>query len=805
MFRIFDKFRRRILELPTFRNRAASTEADQQKVQQSLLSDVLNNWPDGEPFRVATVLARYPELANSQAALVDLALEEFTRRKNDGEELTEMRFANQFPEFRSALLDSLLFENVLQENPWFEQALMPQAQNREVQWPLVGEVIAGFRLVEPLGSGGFSRVFVAEDMEFNNRRVALKICRSDTHEANTLAELQHVAIGAVHYVRSVPARGLTAICMPFCSRTTLHSVIRRSWLTAKAPQTARPAWEQVRKNNRLEREDAPWAKAEFSDWVLDLTIMLARALAASHEKDTIHCDLKPSNILISSDGLPILVDFNVAFRRSATASPCNVGGTLPYMAPEQIRAFAGNGFSDISGSTDIYGLGATIYELLTGKMPFGELTSADDGIRPLLELRRSGAAPIRQLNSNVDPKFAALLDACLSYEVSDRPASAELLADQLEKIRDRRRIRRPAIVTTIRAALITAAAAIVAAASFATTSEGPEPIQAAQSQVAPVPQVEDLVSNLLETGHDAFERGEFEAAFDCFKKATELDVEHEGAMLGQIRCCIHLGKTAAAQRLAQNWTTTRTPESAALQAYFSAMNDKWDVAADAFSRARASGVDTAAIRTNLAYALFMLNRDEESTDVIESLIQDFGDETGVSAILAAIYMKTQQGQEVAVKKALIAQKKRPVTDPTEFYDPVHLQTLVESAPEGPARGFIAGMVYPMFATAFKRVAPEVSRHMAGLAIIEFDRAVELGYDRAHWNAMKQVLNSAEPGYIETSDVAKKYEDVPAMALPPRVTSLFLCDPISGSKLDRWTGRFLSDADQDSAATLVARK
>ena len=592
------------------------------------------------------------------------------------------------------------------------------------------------------------------------------------------------------------------------------SSVDRGW-GGRAPQTANLAWDQVRKGNRLDRLDVPWAHSAFGDWVLDLTIMLARALAASHEKDIVHCDLKPSNILISAEGLPILVDFNVAFRRSATASPGNVGGTLPYMAPEQIRAFAGDGFSDISGQTDIYGLGATIYELLTGKMPFGEITSADDGVRPLLQLRRDGAAPIRKLNRDVDPEFATLLDNCLNYEISDRPATAELLADQLEKIRDRRRTRRPITGTAIRAALVTAAAAIVAAATYF-SMETSEAAHTGQNQLAATVRAssikhvaprrqEDIVAELVETAYDAFEVGDFDVANERFKKASALDVEHEAAVLGQIRCCIHLGKPAVAARLVQNWTSARTMESMALRAYFSGLDGSWDVATDAFSKARAAGIDTPAIRANLAYALLKQRRFDDAQEVAEELLRDSGNDTGATLTQVQAYLMQQQDHETAAKKALMVQKKRPVTDPLDFYDANHVEFLIESAPEGPARAFVAGMVYPDLSTKLKDAAPEVSRRLLDLAMNEFDQGVQLGHDRAHWNAMKLVLDGCLPGYVADSTLAQKYANVPVNPNAPLVTPLFLSDPISGSRLDRWTGRHLNDFIEAADPALVATK
>nr|MBC8290488.1 serine/threonine protein kinase [Planctomycetota bacterium] len=405
---------------------------------QSQVSKVIWDWPQDEPFRVEKALEQYPELRDNPRAVIEFAVEEFADRRDCGEAVSATTFARQFPGVQTDLLDSLVVDQGFRDNSDWIQDILSRKPD-QFAWPAVGETVAGYKLLEPLGSGGFSRVYLADDPKVPDRKVALKLCRQETHEATSLANLNHRSIGVVYDVMRDDERRLGVISMQYRSRTTLYNVITRLW-GGPRPDSAAAVWNELCETNRLSGEAPEWSQASYSDWVLDLAIELSRGLAESHEHGIVHCDLKPANVLVDREGRPILVDFNVAFRRDAAASPGNVGGTLPYMAPEQIRAFAGRGYSEIGAATDLYGLGATIYELLTGRLPFGPVQSADDGVRALLSVRKSRPRSIRRRNSLVDMEFERLILDCMNYEIADRPQSAGELADALERIRTRKMI-----------------------------------------------------------------------------------------------------------------------------------------------------------------------------------------------------------------------------------------------------------------------------------------------------------------------------------------------------------------------------
>lgn len=175
--------------------------------------------------------------------------------------------------------------------------------------------------------------------------------------------------------------------------------------------------------------------------VVDWLGQMARALHFMHGKGVIHCDLKPSNVLLDDLGLVRLVDFGQA---RTLGDQGNSFGTLGYMAPEQA---AGDGQPDVRW--DVYGLGATAYRLLTGQYPRfskadrSSLSETRDSLarlrhyRELLQSRE--LTGLRSLNPKIDEDLGAIVEACLELDPERRTPSMAVLLEDLE----RRRYREP--------------------------------------------------------------------------------------------------------------------------------------------------------------------------------------------------------------------------------------------------------------------------------------------------------------------------------------------------------------------------
>jgi tetratricopeptide (TPR) repeat protein len=169
--------------------------------------------------------------------------------------------------------------------------------------------------------------------------------------------------------------------------------------------------------------------------VLWVAARIADGLAHAHERGILHRDLKPANILFADDSEPILLDFNLAAdtRAGVGAAVALVGGTLPYMAPEHLRAFR-DGEAAVDARSDIYALGVILYELLTGTHPFPVRTGSVDAILPRMIDDRLGTVPdIRRANPAVSPATASIIGHCLKPDPDRRYRSARELQEDLRR------------------------------------------------------------------------------------------------------------------------------------------------------------------------------------------------------------------------------------------------------------------------------------------------------------------------------------------------------------------------------------
>ena len=169
--------------------------------------------------------------------------------------------------------------------------------------------------------------------------------------------------------------------------------------------------------------DGPIAAREAAT----LLAPIARAVDYAHRRGVLHRDLKPSNILIDRDGRPHVADFGLAKRIDADAgltTPGGIVGTPGYMAPEQV----GVGRGQIGPASDVYGLGAILYQMLTGRPPFQAATALDT---VFLVLEQEPLPP-RLLNPRVDRDLELVALKCLQKPADLRYPAASALAADLE-------------------------------------------------------------------------------------------------------------------------------------------------------------------------------------------------------------------------------------------------------------------------------------------------------------------------------------------------------------------------------------
>jgi eukaryotic-like serine/threonine-protein kinase len=264
--------------------------------------------------------------------------------------------------------------------------------------------LVGYELLEPLGSGGMGKVYKARHLGLK-RLVALKMILTGYHatpnewqrfrgEAEAVARLQHPNIVQIYEIGE--HAGCPYLALEFVPGGSLEKKL------TSTPMAPRQAAQLVR--------------------------TLALAIHSAHQQNIIHRDLKPANILLAADGTPKIADFGLAKRLDEASAQTRTGsvmGTPSYMAPEQAEGRT----RDIGPRTDVYALGAILYELLTGQPPFFGATL----LETLEQVRSHEPMPPRTRHPDIPADLETICLKCLHKEPRDRYPSAQALADDLDR------------------------------------------------------------------------------------------------------------------------------------------------------------------------------------------------------------------------------------------------------------------------------------------------------------------------------------------------------------------------------------
>ena len=312
-------------------------------------------------------------------------------------------------------------------------AVVAVAPTAAGNFPEPGGTVLDLRLVGDLGRGSFGRVYLAEQTGLAGRRVAVKLStRFGAAEPETMARLQHTHIVPVYSTATVGP--FQVVVMPFLGASTLADVLaalrgRTEWpasgkelaetlanCRSRTHPLAAPAPDPV----PVPVAAATLARFTLPEAVLWVGAKLADALAHAHARGVLHRDVKPANVLLTDDGLPMLLDFNLA-DDAGRAGPRESGGTPAYMAPEQFPALRGGPPTD--ARADLFSLGVVLFELLTGRHPYPKLAQQTATDSPRL----------RDLNPAVSPSTEAILRRCIHPDPARRYPTAESLADDLDR------------------------------------------------------------------------------------------------------------------------------------------------------------------------------------------------------------------------------------------------------------------------------------------------------------------------------------------------------------------------------------
>ena len=557
-----------------------------------IVSEARDCWAQGRPFDAKAFLAGHPEYGTRKSIVLDLAYEEYCQRIEAGESIDANTYCRRFSTFERSLGRLIAVHEFLDNNSRLLPAL-------DIDWAEPGQTFLGFSILAELGQGAFARVFLAEETALGDRPVAIKVSRNGAAEADFLGKLRHPNIVPVYSVREDAESGLTVVCMPYLGRITLCEALDTLFAQETKPTKSRAilqalnvhADESPASDNDACRTDPKLRSGSYVDGAIHLGSQLADALAYSHSKGVCHSDLKPSNILITRGGRPMLLDFNLAYDPQAVER--RLGGTLPYMSPEQLHAIGGPSDHQqpaVDERSDIFSLGVILYEMLTGCLPFGPIPTrgSNDEIKTdLLRRQRSGPLSLREANIQVDPVLAGLVESCLAFEPQDRPHSADAMAAALRRsISPARRTRRWMrqhrwLLRSIAASVLLVNLGIVGHLS----TQDP------------------LAVRQLNTGLQHYRQGEYAEADKYFTLASESAEERAESLFWRARARQKAGSlSSAVEDYQEAAKLCSAPEIKACQAYCWALERYFSDAIRFSEEAIDAGFATAEVYNNLGYS-----------------------------------------------------------------------------------------------------------------------------------------------------------------------------------------------------------
>ena len=257
-----------------------------------------------------------------------------------------------------------------------------------------GQTLGKYKIVAPLGSGGFGTVYLAQDT-WIDKKVAIKVPHRQgldfgelLHEPRLLASVNHPNIVAI--ITAEKQDNIFFIVMEYVQGETLENIIGSQ--------------------GALELNRA-----------LDFTCQICNAVDHAHSQGVIHRDLRPANVLVTDNDMLKVADFGTSRFLEIAAHGTTVIGSPPYMAPEQFHGKA-------VFASDIYSLGVTMYQMLTGMLPYDTPAPAD------LARLMSGelVSPPRLKNSSIPKGISDIVMKAMAPEVGARyQRAADLLADVL--------------------------------------------------------------------------------------------------------------------------------------------------------------------------------------------------------------------------------------------------------------------------------------------------------------------------------------------------------------------------------------
>lgn len=300
---------------------------------------------------------------------------------------------------------------------------------------MIGEIISHYQIIEKLGEGGMGVVYKARDTKLN-RDVSIKFVpdyapvNDDSRlrflqEARSIAQINHPNICQVYGIEEDES-GRQFIVMEYIDGANLReSFIKK--IEKQSPETTVTISESGQPENSHNKN------------VLSYAVQIAKGLEAAHKKGITHRDVKPANIMVSSNNEIKLLDFGIAkiANSGQITKEGSTLGTTAYMSPEQIRGEAADPRSDI------WSFGVVLYEMISGKLPFGGdydhsiIYSVMNSDPPLLETSDG---------SELDKNLEKIVNRCLSKSLDERYQTMAQVLDDLQRARKKNPLETSSVV-----------------------------------------------------------------------------------------------------------------------------------------------------------------------------------------------------------------------------------------------------------------------------------------------------------------------------------------------------------------------
>jgi serine/threonine-protein kinase len=363
-----------------------------------LLDQQSFDWQKGSATPIEAYLAKGAGLGDNPEVVLNLIYHEvLLRRRLGGEPPTVEEYIKRFPQLAEAIEVQFALDEAIPYDTTIHTDPIVEPLPTTLQVP-------GYRLEGVLGRGGMGVVYRTTHLALN-RSVALKMILDGAHsgprqaarfrvEAELVARLQHPNIVQIHEIGEHEGRPYLAL--EYVDGGSLDRAL------AGTPQP--------------------------DDRAATLVEKLALAVEHAHERGVVHRDLKPANVLLTAAGEPKITDFGLAKLVAGDSHQTESGalvGTPSYMAPEQVDGT----LLAVGPFTDIYALGAILYEVLTGRPPF----RAESPVATMLQVRACDVVPPRRLRPNLARDLETICLKSLEKDPRRRYSSAQALADDLRR------------------------------------------------------------------------------------------------------------------------------------------------------------------------------------------------------------------------------------------------------------------------------------------------------------------------------------------------------------------------------------